>query len=78
MNRVTFKHFDAEFKMLNPYAYQQCEKFQYRLHVPYLYVKKWRENGKDIPLYIRLFGYILDILGTIHVKLMHTNPNEPK
>lgn len=78
MDRSSFENFDEEFKVQNPLAYQQCEKFQFRLHIPYFYVKKWRENRKDIPKYIRLFGFILDILGTIHVKFMRTNPNEPR
>lgn len=78
MDRLTFENFDAEFKSMNPFAYKQCEKFQYRLHIPYLYVKKWRKNKKDIPMYIRLFSFILDVLGGIHVKFMRTNPNEPR
>lgn len=79
IDKKAFIAFDAEFKVLNPIAYKLCENFQYRLHIPYLYVKKWRENRKSVPVYIRLLGTFFDILGTIHIKLfMRTNPNVPR
>lgn len=79
IDQKAFIAFDTEFKIMNHIAYKQCEKFQYRLHIPYLYVKKWRENRKSVPAYIRLLGILLDVLGKIHIKLfMRNNPNEPR
>lgn len=70
---------DAEFKVLNPIVYKQCEEFHYRLHIPYLYVKTWRKTKCAIPLYIRLWGRFLDVLGSIHVKFfMNYDPNDPR
>lgn len=79
IDKKEFIVFDTEFKILNPIAYKQCENFQYRLHIPFFYVKEWRKNRKPVPVYIRLFGNLLDMLGTMHIKLfMRTNPNIPR
>lgn len=70
---------DEEMKALNKYAYHQCAEFCYRLHIPYHYVKKWRENDtRNIPWYIRLYGKILDYIGNLHIKMMRENPNEER
>lgn len=67
--------FDEELKALNPLTYNQCGDFQYRLHIPYRYVTKWRECKTEIPLIIKLYGYFLDICGKIHIQFMRHNPN---
>ena len=71
--------FDSEFKQYNNIAYESCNKFTYRLHIPYHFVTEWRCKGiKRIPLLIRLYGKVLDVIGKIHVKMMKNNPNDEK
>lgn len=78
-DRSELENFDTEFKVLNPEAYNRCNKFQYRLHIPYYYVAEWRTKRKDIPWGIKFLGRCLDVIGTIHIKLfMRSNPNEPR
>ena len=71
--------FDCEFKQYNHIAYESCNKFTYRLHIPYHFVTEWRCKGiKRIPVLIRLYGKVLDVIGKIHVKMMKNNPNDEK
>lgn len=80
MNREALKALDEELKILHPSVYKRCDNFQYRLHIPYHHVREWRKKGKrNIPLLIRAYGKVLDVLGTVHVRLfMRSNPNELK
>lgn len=78
-NKELLYKFDNEFKQYNSAAYEYCNKFTYRLHIPYHYVTQWRCNKIDrIPLLIRIYGTILDFLGNLHVKMMKNNPNEER
>ena len=69
-DRSELRTFDYELKTFNLMAYRKCEEYQYRLHIPYFFIKEWRDNNiDDIPTYIRILGKILDVLGLIRVKL---------
>ena len=78
-DRKLLCEFDKEFKHYNLIAYECCNRFMYRLHIPYPYVTKWRCNNiKQIPLLVRLYGRLLDVIGSMHVKMMRNNPNEER
>lgn len=78
-DRALLYEFDGEFKQYNLKAYERCDKFMYRLHIPYPYVTKWRCNNiKQIPWLVRVCGKLLDVIGSIHVKMMRSNPNEER
>ena len=75
-DRTLLIDFDQKFRECAPVAYSRCDKFNYRLHVPYHFVKSWRNNPNNrIPVYIRAYSAILDIFGSFHVRMMKTNPN---
>lgn len=79
VDRKLLYEFDEEFRRYNLKAYESCNKFMYRLHIPYPYVKNWRRNKiKQIPLLVRMYGKLLDVIGSIHVKMMRNNPNEER
>lgn len=76
-DRNLLREVDSEMKMLAPQAYRRSGELAYRLHIPYHYVKAWRNGRKAIPCFIRIYAKIMDLLGTAHVKLfMNRNPNE--
>lgn len=78
-DRELLCEFDNEFKKYNEDAYNICNEFIYRLHIPYHYVERWRSKRiKKIPLMLRVYGKILDIFGSIHIKMMKNNPNEER
>lgn len=71
--------FDRLFKHCAPDSYKKCDEFEYRLHVPYHFVRCWRNDpNKSIPLLVKVYSTILDVLGSIHVKMMKSNPNLAK
>lgn len=78
--RSSIEKFDEEFKALNRYAYDKCASIPYRLHMSYCHIKDWRERKiKKIPLKVRFVQKVLDICGTIRIKLfVRNNPNEER
>lgn len=69
LDRQPLMMFDKLLKSCCPEAYEVSSNFDYRLHLPYKYVKGWRKHKRDkIPRYILFFESILDCVGKARVK----------
>ncbi len=80
LSRNTLRKFDERFRELNPSSYYRCDKIEYRLHIPYQYIRAWRRRDvKSIPICYKVLKFFLDIAGSIRIRLfMKENPNVEK